>query len=686
MAYTPRVTIPSREGTFSANLAEKPFATQPLVHHGENQTIVDYCTVAWTSLLGDSPIKNSLKPKSVITKFIWSLRNDFFGVLRSYADLSAALIISIKRGAKGSDVIIDDFLLAFKDTPIFREYHEYYKSHDSALLRYILSFLNFGKKIAYVNEELDATAFREWQSVEEKLATLVLPDATRNLSVVLDWLYRDFEASDFLPKHGSGSVAEKGVWGTEGKNERFQLDPKLFDLVRESDQDLTHPLPDGDTPLPQEGQVACSARLTFVPKTWKTSRIICMIPIVFMWAQQAVRLWYEDHMAKGVMGNHVHLKDQRFNQRGSRQGSLNGKLDTLDLKSASDSVLLRLIQAAYPPHVFRYLEETRSRSVLTPVGVVKTEKFAPMGSALCFPVQSSLYTAIILMVSIATLYRRDWRVPGALDDIDLDYAYVACYVRGNSLHHQAYRTFYVYGDDLVVDNAITSNVIEALEAFGFTVNVEKTFTGDSAYRESCGTHYVNGDEVTPLIYKTKFFNQRLGTEAVASLIDKANQAYDFGYLHLRRHIIQQVLYSEMKAKAKPWHLAAARGVNPILFTEDRETTFAVYHPNPRNNHLPRRSYRYDAPMNDLPVHTDMSSFPKRTVLKDATHLHFQRSEVASIGIGPLERVELSEKYDNYRHIQWWRSQYGRTEDSYDPVTTAKADTKGVRIMRRWTAA
>jgi hypothetical protein len=670
---------------FAANLAAAPFSTQPLVHHGGNQTIVDYCTVAWTSLLGDSPIENSLKPKSVITRFIWSLRNDFFGVLRSYADLSSALISSIKRDSSGSGVIIDTFLLAFKSTPIFREYHEYYKSHDSALLRYILSFLNFGKKVAYVNRELDDTAFREWQSVEEKLATLVLPSATHNLSVVLDWLFWDFEASDFLPKHGSGSVAERGVWGTEGKNQKFQLDPKLMSLVAESDQDLTHPLPDGDTPLPQEGQIACSARLTFVPKNWKTSRIICMIPLVFMWAQQAVRLWYEDFMAKSIMGNHVRLKDQRFNQRASREGSLKGKLDTIDLKSASDSVLYQLIQESYPPHVFRYLEATRSRSVLTPVGEQQTAKFAPMGSALCFPVQSSLYTAIILMVSIATLYRRDWREPGALDDIDLDYAYVACYSRGNSLHHQAYRTFYVYGDDLVVDNAITSNVIEALELFGFTVNVEKTFVGESAYRESCGKHYVLGEDISPLIYKTKFFNQRLDTEAIASLIDKANQAYDYGYLHLRRHLVQQVLYSKM-ANAKPWHLAAARGVNPILFTNDRDTTFALYHPDPRNDHLPKRSYRYDLKVPDLPVHTDMSRYPKRTVLKDATHLLYQRSEVASIGIGPLERVELSRKYDNYRHIQWWRSQYGRTEDSHDPVATAEADTKGVRIVRRWTAA
>jgi hypothetical protein len=626
--------------------------------------------VSWTSLLGDSPI--DAKPNRVINKFLNELIDDPFKVIAHYGDLADKLIVSIKNDSAGQSVIIDDFLEDFKDTPIFREYLDFYRTHNVLLLRYILSFLTFGKKVSYVDEKLDARALRSWYQVEDRLEQSALPSYVADLRYVMHWIFRNFEAGEFLPKHGSGSVAERGVWGSEMKNSQFQADPMIAYLYGRPSletQEVGYSSPTA-APFPLKDRTKSVARLMFVPKDWKKTRSICMEPIDFQWAQQGVRLWYEDYLTACELRNHVDITRQENNQIAAWSGSVNSELDTLDLSSASDSVSLALVKSIFPTKVLKHLLGTRSRMVLVPDQdePIKVQKYAPMGSALCFPVQSTIYSAIILMVSIAESYGRDLWKGDTITDIDLTNAYMVCYGgRITRWWRPHYHKFLAYGDDLIVDNAITSNVIRALKDLSFQVNEEKSFVGNSAYRESCGKHYCIGYEVTPYRLKVKWFNQRISGEALGSVIDAANLAGEYGFVNLRRHLIGFAMYYGID------RVPQVSGKNPILFVSmDSDQSFAIRCSNPRNQHLKRRNF-------------DLQDYDPSVPIRDRdTHLLYQRDEVSSITVGPQKRRKLSGKYDNYHYLMWWRARYHRRKDPLEGIPMA-ADTKSVRIKRRWTA-
>lgn len=679
--YSSRVSIPSDSGSYTSTF-DVDNATAPLpLSHGDNKHVVAALAVCWISILADSPV-DPIKPNRVIGAFKSRLETDTFGVIGDYVTLGNTLIRSIKRDTDGR-IIIDTFLVEFKDTPIFREYLEWTKTHDHDLLRYILTFLFFGKKLSYKDSTLDETALRGWYQVEERLQQQVLPPCASNLKTILTWLFKDVKEMTFLPKHGGGSVAEPKVWGSEQKNLAFRTGEEIVEAYHGNSRgrpcDFTAS-PNGIAPLMREREIP--AKLMFVPKDWKKSRSICMEPIEYQWAQQGVRSWYEEHLATSPwLKRHIRIDKQALNQEACRRGSRTGTLDTIDLSSASDSVSFALVRRIFPEWILRHLELTRSKSVDLPDGSnIEVMKFAPMGSALCFPVQSTIYAAIILMCSIAEQYGRDWRIAGSLDDLNLDYAYIQSYGQGQGEWESAYEDFCCYGDDLVTDNAITSNVIEALESLGFVVNEEKSFTGESAYRESCGIHCVAGEDVTPLIYKTKWFNQEVGIEALASIVEMANLSGAYGYQHLRRHLIGICLYYNVSGIEN-------YPVNPILFSSNKDDSLAIYHPNPRNTHLKVRRYEDIKRTRFMfPVGCTHKGFPrikKRGQLP--THELYQRDEVASIGIGPDKRLKVSKEFENYRFTVWWRSRYYRCEGDGSPSVPVTANTKGAVLKWRWTA-
>ena len=678
--YAPRVAIPALGKSYVSDFDTSTSQGPLRLTHGDNVHTVAVLAVLWISLLADSPVDQT-KPTKVIKAFKNRLETDLMSVIRDYTTLGNTLIHSIKRDADGN-IFIDEFLSEFGDTPIFREYHQWTKTYDHELLRYILTFLFFGKKLSYKDSTLDETALRGWYQVEERLKQHVLPPCTSNLATIVKWLFRDVETMTFLPKHGGGSVAEPKVWGSEQKNRLFatgaEVDVAYFRRKGRPDFLVS---PNGMAPRTQDEEIP--AKLMFVPKDWKKSRSICMEPIMYQWAQQGVRSWFEHHIEVSPwLKNHIRIQDQGLNQRASRSGSVTGTLDTIDLSSASDSVSFALVRRIFPSWVLYHLETTRSKSVELPDGrCIEVCKYAPMGSALCFPVQSTIYAAIILMVSIAEQYGRDWRVDGVLNDIDLDYAYTQCYGRGaNRFWKPAYEEFCCYGDDLVTDNAITSNVIEALSLLGFVVNEEKSFIGDHAYRESCGKHYVQGKDVTPLVCKIKWLDQKLGIEELASIIELANLSHDYGYEHLRRHVIQVALHYDISGVKKT-------PINPILFSSNRDDSLSIFHPNPRNTHLVTRSPEEVTRSRFMfPVGMNPQGFPRiKRRGRLPTHELYQRSEWGSIGIGPDERTKVSKEFDNYRYAVWWSSKYYRVEGNGSPSVPVTANTKGARIKWRWTA-
>jgi hypothetical protein len=104
--------------------------------------------------------------------------------------------------------------------------------------------------------------------------------------------------------------------------------------------------------------------------------------------------------------------------------------------------------------------------------IVELNKFATMGSALTFPVQSVVF---FVLTAAAVVYSRGLR--------PTDWA-LAC------------GSVQVYGDDIVVPVDALDSLRALLSAVGLKVNVSKTFSGRN-FREACGIEAFRGYDCTP---------------------------------------------------------------------------------------------------------------------------------------------------------------------------------------------
>jgi len=659
-SYVPRIEISALEGKYVRTLR-----STDLQHYANGSTGLEntqILIIAWSSLLGDSPC-DSLKPKRVINQFINRLINDVISVVQSFAALAQELVSNIEYDASRN--IIIPFLPGLLKTPVAREFLTLYRTGDLTILRYILSFLWFGKKLFSEDPQLETAAFRSWIDTEERLKAFSYPTALlENLKVVVQFITKDWEPLKlFFPKHGNGAVAERGIKGCISKNEILQMTPSMQRVYFNTPYHLgilsaseMYSMISGSSV--EDGRDM--SRLMFVPKSYKTFRSICMEPTAYQYAQQGVRLWFEHNLADGMLKDHIVLKDQGVNQRAAQKGSIDSMSDTLDLSQASDSVTWKLVSRIFPAKILKHLHATRTSVVELPNGeTYKVSKYAPMGSALCFPVQSTIYAAIIILSSIARLYHVRPDDPRFFHEIDVAAAYHRCY--GNRNRGRVYRPFYAYGDDLIVDKAISSIVIAALSSLGFLVNVDKSFFGNQCYRESCGKHYVAGVDVSPYTFKTKKIDRRVSMEALVGIIDQINKAQQYGFTTVRRHLINFALRYPIQG------VRTKSGLNPLLFSNNENDSMAILCNTPRNTHLRKRVYtRGDA--------------------GDSSCCMLQRDEVRSITLAPLKSKRAPVEDDWYYYAQWWRARYAVDRNRLDyNLPIAKSDTLGKGVGWRWTA-
>lgn len=699
--YEPRASIPAAGGAVVIDLTASSFSIHLEEQHGDNKQNVELLILAWCSLLADSPVDKA-KPHGLIKKFVKLLVTDLFGTIRLFSDLGHTLTTTLQRDDSGQ-ACIGPYLKEMEKLPIYREYHHFLKTGDPQTLTFLLSFLWFGKKAYYEDDNYDSVAFRRWEVVEERLASLVMPDWVSNLRVIIDVLMEPFRDEHFLPSHGGGRVAERGIFGSELKNVSFPDSPRIAYLYHREKLNLVNET--GVDAYPGYCSVrrpsSQTSRLKFVPKDYKTSRSICMEPLIFMWAQQAVRLWFEEAISEGPLRHNVVLSDQTRNQEASLLGSKTGSLDTLDLSSASDCVSWELVKAIFPPKVLKHLSGTRTRLVEVPDGSVRpVRKYAPMGSALCFPVQSTIYSAICILAGISEVHGLDWSqpIPAFKQNVRslLQWTFRPRSDKGTG--NGLVQDFLCYGDDIVCDTRTTSNIIAMLGALGFEVNEAKSFVGPKqAFRESCGEFHWNGHKVTPYFFKVKKLREKVEIDSLAGVIDHANKAREFGFIQLRKILIQYSLRVP---------ISGARGdrvTNPILFTTDKEASLAIICDTPRNDHLSRRSFVVDEKSTAVKTRivrfttVDPATFGpgKMEVTREVavplgppanTSERYQRDEVKSITIRPVRGLELSVSYDNYRYLNWWRARYGRgtgREEYTSPPATA--ETPGIGVGMRWTA-
>jgi hypothetical protein len=252
-------------------------------------------------------------------------------------------------------------------------------------------------------------------------------------------------------------------------------------------------------------------RVITVPKTLKTPRIIAIEPTAMQYAQQAILEQFEDHIRNDNIASWlIDWSSQTPNQELALKGSEYGYLATLDLSEASDRVSNQHVRALLSrfPHLARAVDATRSRKADVPGhGIIRLSKFASMGSALCFPMESMVFASIVFL--------------GIQDALNVPLT--------RKLIHSFRNQVRIYGDDIIVPVEFVQNVISRLQAFGLVVNTGKSFwTGK--FRESCGKDYYDGIDVSVIRCRRDFPTSRSHVSELESTVALRNLLHKRGFV------------------------------------------------------------------------------------------------------------------------------------------------------------
>lgn len=215
-------------------------------------------------------------------------------------------------------------------------------------------------------------------------------------------------------------------------------------------------------------------RVTCVPKNALTDRTIAVQPDMNVMLQLATAYV----MRKKLHRWGINLNHQSVNQHRARLASLDGKLATIDLSNASNSVTCSLVwkmigdhpvtdHSTFDPTWYALLERLRTERGKMDDGTVhEYELFSAMGNGCTFELESLIFWAIT----------------------------TAC-----CEHLGLEPDVTVYGDDIICPSEVVPLLEQVLSYAGFSFNEKKSFwnTEGPFFRESCGVHWLNGIDVTP---------------------------------------------------------------------------------------------------------------------------------------------------------------------------------------------
>jgi hypothetical protein len=311
-----------------------------------------------------------------------------------------------------------------------------------------------------------------WDYVCPKLQRAVLKKARR----VLFRLFKDFSHRNIRPRHGPGAVSTRErLWD---KYEWTNVSPRIAETYPIDEffySSLGH-VCDSAQEIQSLGSVESSARVLLVQKDSRGPRLISCEPVDFQWVQQGLGRAIVEHAERHPLTRDaVRFTDQEPNRNVALLASRDGRYATLDLKEASDRVTTGLVQLLFPGDMVNALMNCRSLHTELPSGErLKLNKFAPMGSALCFPVMALTIWAVLYAAA-----------PDA-------------YTR---------KRIYVYGDDVIVTAQYAPYAIEQLKSIGLAINLGKSCIS-GLFRESCGMDAYSGIPVTPVRFRTVWSSTR----------------------------------------------------------------------------------------------------------------------------------------------------------------------------------
>ena len=325
------------------------------------------------------------------------------------------------------------------------------------------------------------------------------------------------------PCHGGGATACHTP--NKDKQRKFRYIEKL-DAVYPYDSHFfyspSHLIDEIETWENVEVIVNPHARVCLVPKDSRGPRIISCEPVEHMYIQQGLmRLLYEVIETHYLTSGYVNFSNQEINRELAHQGSITGEYATIDLSEASDRVSLKLVELVFPPAWVECFTACRSETTDLPNGkVVGLNKFAPMGSACCFPVEALVFWACAEASTLDVRTSSGPKKPSTSKSI------------------------YVYGDDIIVPTSYFSRVIDGLQSIGLVANRSKSYSA-GPFRESCGGDFHLGVDVTPVRVRKPLssdgtgivvnadlaneFITKFGSETSKGLIQVIEEALDYPY-------------------------------------------------------------------------------------------------------------------------------------------------------------
>ena len=244
------------------------------------------------------------------------------------------------------------------------------------------------------------------------------------------------------------------------------------------------------------------ARFKYVHKQVGKARGICIEQNEVQYMQQAIKRamydWIQSHpLTKGK----INFDDQTINAALALMCSITKLLATIDMSEASDRVARDLVAWLFQDTVlYEPLMALSTKWIDLPKGLgqqksMRTAKFAPMGSGICFPVMSVVHWSLITAI---------------MQDAQCTQSHI--------------EDVHVYGDDIIVPSEVAELVYEKLPLFGMKLNKTKSYHR-SNFRESCGMHAYNGCDITPIFIKnlpvTTYLKSALSVLAVEEQLENS---------------------------------------------------------------------------------------------------------------------------------------------------------------------
>lgn len=327
-------------------------------------------------------------------------------------------------------------------------------------------------------------------------------------------VFCDFDPLDIIPRHGPGAVSS-GEPPQDKMNfkRRFAMIEQTYafhEYFYTHGVHFSHALFNERTNVREEEYG--KAKLMVVPKDSRGPRLISSEPLEFMWIQQGLGRKMMSHLeTHPLTRGKVNFTDQ----------TINGKLTlnwsdfiTLDLSEASDRVSLGLVNYLFwdVPALLCAMLSCRSSFTVRPdtLKTIELNKFAPMGSALCFPVEAVVF----------------WALTVAHGEI-----------RERTTLREALNATYVYGDDILIPSHYL-NWREIFHGTGLKLNQEKSCT-NGKFRESCGVDAYDGINITPIKLKHDIYGARYSSDGV-SLVEFRNNMYSRGYFSVTAYLDKRI--------------------------------------------------------------------------------------------------------------------------------------------------